>query len=181
MPDQSQGLGPAMRFLCITSCPDDNELDGYEGGWLGASPNQIMHADKLPIRVHFGLACSFWSHAHTHSHRRHEWSLRVTGEDRISGGMNVPWTIGHLGIVQRFNTFWPPGHTEWNRQVGSVPFPCVDTATCPGSDLNSLTDESPTSGLKRHPEALASLSRRAVSAEPALRNASQAWPFRLPH
>ncbi len=45
MPDQSQGMWPAIWFLCGTSCPDDNEFDGYEGGWLGASPNQIMHSD----------------------------------------------------------------------------------------------------------------------------------------
>ena len=45
MPDQSQGMWPAIWFLCGTSCPDDNEFDGYEGGWLGASPNQTMHSD----------------------------------------------------------------------------------------------------------------------------------------
>ena len=45
MPDQSQGMWPAIWFLCGPSCPNDHELDGYEGGWLGASPNQIMHSD----------------------------------------------------------------------------------------------------------------------------------------
>ena len=45
MPDQSQGMWPAIWFLCGPSCPNDNELDGYEGGWLMSNPNQIMHSD----------------------------------------------------------------------------------------------------------------------------------------
>ena len=45
MPDQSQGMWPAIWFLCGPTCSNDNELDGYEGGWLMSSPNQIMHSD----------------------------------------------------------------------------------------------------------------------------------------
>ncbi len=45
MPDQSQGMWPAIWFLCGTSCTDDTEFDGYEGGWLGTDPNEIMHSD----------------------------------------------------------------------------------------------------------------------------------------
>ena len=45
MPDQSQGMWPAIWFLCGTNCPHQNELDGYEGGWLGTNPNQVMHSD----------------------------------------------------------------------------------------------------------------------------------------
>ena len=45
MPDQSQGMWPAIWFLCGPSCSNDNELDGYEGGWLTSNPNQIMHSD----------------------------------------------------------------------------------------------------------------------------------------
>jgi hypothetical protein len=47
MPDQSRGMWPAIWFLCGTSCPDENELDGYEGGFLlgGTNPNDVMHSD----------------------------------------------------------------------------------------------------------------------------------------
>jgi hypothetical protein len=45
MGDQSQGMWPAIWFLCGTSCPSDNEFDGFEGGWTGSSPNDIMHSD----------------------------------------------------------------------------------------------------------------------------------------
>ena len=45
MPDQSQGMWPAIWFLCGVSCPNDNEFDGFEGGWLASSPNDVMHSD----------------------------------------------------------------------------------------------------------------------------------------
>ncbi len=45
MPDQSQGMWPAIWFLPGVSGTPLNEFDGYEGGWLGAHPNQIMHSD----------------------------------------------------------------------------------------------------------------------------------------
>jgi len=44
MPDQSQGMWPAIWFLPGVSGTASNELDGYEGGWTGSSPNQIMHS-----------------------------------------------------------------------------------------------------------------------------------------
>jgi len=45
MPDQSQGMWPAIWFLPGPSGGPVNELDGYEGGWTGSDPNQIMHSD----------------------------------------------------------------------------------------------------------------------------------------
>ena len=45
MPDQSQGMWPAIWFLCGVRCPSDNEFDGFEGGWLASSPDDIMHSD----------------------------------------------------------------------------------------------------------------------------------------
>ena len=45
MPDQSQGMWPAIWFLCGVSCPNDNEFDGFEGGWLASSPDDVMHSD----------------------------------------------------------------------------------------------------------------------------------------
>jgi hypothetical protein len=45
MPDQSQGMWPAIWFLPGVSGTPYNELDGYEGGWLGADPNETMHSD----------------------------------------------------------------------------------------------------------------------------------------
>ena len=44
MPDQSQGMWPAIWFLPGVSGTPANELDGYEGGWPGADPNEIMHS-----------------------------------------------------------------------------------------------------------------------------------------
>ena len=45
MPDQSQGMWPAIWFLPGIAGTPVNELDGYEGGFLGKDPNQIMHSD----------------------------------------------------------------------------------------------------------------------------------------
>ncbi len=45
MPDQSQGMWPAIWFFPGVSGTPTNELDGYEGGWPGTDPNQIMHSD----------------------------------------------------------------------------------------------------------------------------------------
>ncbi len=45
MPDQSQGMWPAIWFLPGIAGTPVNELDGYEGGFLGADPNEIMHSD----------------------------------------------------------------------------------------------------------------------------------------
>ena len=45
MPDQSQGMWPAIWFLPGMAGTPANELDGYEGGFLGPAPNEIMHSD----------------------------------------------------------------------------------------------------------------------------------------
>jgi hypothetical protein len=45
MPDQSQGMWPAIWFLPGVAGTSINEFDGYEGGWLGGPPNEIMHSD----------------------------------------------------------------------------------------------------------------------------------------
>ena len=45
MPDTSQGMWPAIWFLCGVSCPSDNEFDGFEGGWLASAPDDVMHSD----------------------------------------------------------------------------------------------------------------------------------------
>jgi beta-glucanase (GH16 family) len=45
MPDQSRGMWPAIWFMPGVSGAPSNELDGYEGGWVGANPNTIMHSD----------------------------------------------------------------------------------------------------------------------------------------
>ena len=45
MPDQSQGMWPAIWFMPGVSGTATNELDGYEGGFLGSPANDIMHSD----------------------------------------------------------------------------------------------------------------------------------------
>ena len=44
MPDTSQGMWPAIWALPGSSA---QELDGYEGGWPGSSPNQQGHSDTF--------------------------------------------------------------------------------------------------------------------------------------
>jgi len=45
MPDQSQGMWPAIWFMPGVAGTATNELDGYEGGFLGSPANDIMHSD----------------------------------------------------------------------------------------------------------------------------------------
>jgi beta-glucanase (GH16 family) len=45
MPDQAQGMWPAIWFLPGIAGTPVNELDGYEGGFLGTDPNEIMHSE----------------------------------------------------------------------------------------------------------------------------------------
>jgi beta-glucanase (GH16 family) len=46
MPDQSQGMWPAIWFLPGVPRAPFNEIDGYEGGFLGpGKPNKIMHSN----------------------------------------------------------------------------------------------------------------------------------------
>lgn len=45
MPDQSHGMWPAIWFLPGVPSTASNELDGYEGGWIGKDPNDVMHSD----------------------------------------------------------------------------------------------------------------------------------------
>jgi Glycosyl hydrolases family 16 len=45
MPDQSQGMWPAIWFMPGVAGTPTNEFDGYEGGWPGGNPNEIEHSD----------------------------------------------------------------------------------------------------------------------------------------
>ncbi|MGH7984032.1 MAG: glycoside hydrolase family 16 protein [Candidatus Udaeobacter sp.] len=48
MPDSSQGMWPAMWFLCGVPCSLENELDGWEGGFhelSGVPANRTAHYD----------------------------------------------------------------------------------------------------------------------------------------
>jgi hypothetical protein len=45
MPDQSQGMWPAIWFMPGVAGTPTNEFDGYEGGWPGGNPNEIEHTD----------------------------------------------------------------------------------------------------------------------------------------
>ncbi len=58
MPDQTQGMWPAIWFLPGVSGTQSNEFDGYEGGWLGPDPNQIMHSDYFAPQGQQQLAYS---------------------------------------------------------------------------------------------------------------------------
>ena len=55
MPDQSQGMWPAIWFMPGVSGTPTNEFDGYEGGELGTDPNQLGHSDYFsPQGQHAG-------------------------------------------------------------------------------------------------------------------------------
>ena len=45
MPDTTGGMWPAIWFMSDTANSRVPEIDLFEGGWLGANPNEIMHAD----------------------------------------------------------------------------------------------------------------------------------------
>ena len=45
MPDMTAGMWPAIWFMPDTPTSPVPEMDLFEGGWLGANPNEIMHAD----------------------------------------------------------------------------------------------------------------------------------------
>ena len=47
MPDTSAGFWPAIWALPSSSSAQ--ELDGFEGGWPGSSPNQQGHSDTLRL------------------------------------------------------------------------------------------------------------------------------------
>ena len=59
MPDQTQGMWPAIWFLPGVPGTAANEFDGYEGGIIGADPNQIMHsnyfADQGPQQDNYSV------------------------------------------------------------------------------------------------------------------------------
>jgi hypothetical protein len=56
MPDMTAGMWPAIWFLPDTAAEGYSvpEMDLYEGGWLGANANQLMHTD-------FGGGSSIWT------------------------------------------------------------------------------------------------------------------------
>ena len=45
MPDMTAGMWPAIWFMPDTPKSPVPEIDLFEGGWPGANPNEIMHAD----------------------------------------------------------------------------------------------------------------------------------------
>jgi hypothetical protein len=45
MPDMTSGMWPAIWFMPDTPTSTVPEIDLFEGGWLGADPNEIMHSD----------------------------------------------------------------------------------------------------------------------------------------
>jgi hypothetical protein len=47
MPDESQGMWPAIWFLPGTSGGPSNELVGAEGGWSEADPNEVLHSSYV--------------------------------------------------------------------------------------------------------------------------------------
>jgi len=42
MPDVTQGMWPAIWFLCGPACSGEHEYDAYEGGFLGSNENRLM-------------------------------------------------------------------------------------------------------------------------------------------
>ncbi len=81
MPDQSQGMWPAIWFLCGVSCSNDNELDGYEGGWLATDPNQLGHSDYFADQ---GQRQSVWNSGSDVTAGYHVYGYRFTPGQSIT-------------------------------------------------------------------------------------------------
>lgn len=45
MPDMTEGTWPAIWFMPNSPTDQAPEIDLFEGGWLGANPNELMHVD----------------------------------------------------------------------------------------------------------------------------------------
>ena len=45
MPDMTEGTWPAIWFMSNSPTDQAPEIDLFEGGWLGANPNELMHVD----------------------------------------------------------------------------------------------------------------------------------------
>ena len=70
MPDQTQGMWPAIWFLPGASGTPANEFDGYEGGVVGANSNEIMHsnyfADQGPQAKDYSVNSDVTAGYHTY-------------------------------------------------------------------------------------------------------------------
>ena len=73
MPDQTQGMWPAIWFLPGVPGTAANEFDGYEGGFVGADPNQIMHsnyfADQGPEQKNYSVKSDVTAGYHIYGFR----------------------------------------------------------------------------------------------------------------
>ena len=73
MPDQTQGMWPAIWFLPGVPGTAANEFDGYEGGFVGTDPNQIMHsnyfADQGPIQKNYSVKSDVTAGYHIYGFR----------------------------------------------------------------------------------------------------------------
>jgi beta-glucanase (GH16 family) len=73
MPDQTRGMWPAIWFLPGVPGTAANEFDGYEGGFVGADPNQIMHsnyfADQGPEQKNYSVKSDVTAGYHIYGFR----------------------------------------------------------------------------------------------------------------
>jgi glycosyl hydrolase family 16 len=73
MPDQTQGMWPAIWFLPGVPGTAANEFDGYEGGFVGANPNQTMHsnyfADQGPEQKNYSVKSDVTAGYHVYGFR----------------------------------------------------------------------------------------------------------------
>ena len=96
MPDTSQGMWPAIWFLPGTSGTASNEFDGFEGGWIGSSPNTQGHSDYFANQ---GQRQSVWA----------------SGSD-ISAGYHV---YGYQFIPGQSITAYLDGNRVWQVSASS--------------------------------------------------------------
>jgi beta-glucanase (GH16 family) len=93
MPDTSAGMWPALWFLPANST---QEYDGYEGGWLGASPNEQGHSD---IFAASGQQQNVWSAGVDLSADFHRYGFQF-----------VPGSPGMVAV-------YLDGPVRWNKSV----------------------------------------------------------------
>ena len=132
MPDQTQGMWPAIWFLPGVPGTAANEFDGYEGGFVGADPNQIMHsnyfADQGPEQKNYSVKSDVTAGYHIYGFRfipGHSITAYFDGRQvwQVDSSTDVTITpepyeiILELQVAAPGTTWWHSGTTGATRSA----------------------------------------------------------------
>jgi hypothetical protein len=122
MPDQTQGMWPAIWFLPGVPGTAANEFDGYEGGFVGADPNQIMHsnyfADQGPVQKNYSVKSDVTAGYHVYGFRfipGHSITAYFDGRQvwQVDASSNIAITPEPYEIILELQVAGP-GATWWH-------------------------------------------------------------------